>query len=86
MILNISNEEREMVSNIIANPKKFMREIEIYVQRYEISYLEAIMQYCDDNDVEIESVPKLVGNPLKEKLEAEAIELNFLPKTGTLPI
>ncbi len=86
MSLNISAEEREMVSNIIANPKKFMRDIEIYVKRYDISYLEAIMQYCEDNHLEIESVPKLVGNPLKEKLEAEAIKLNFLPKTGTLPI
>ena len=49
MSLNISDEEREMVSNIIANPKKFMRDIEIYVKRYDISYLEAIMQYCEDN-------------------------------------
>jgi len=86
MSLNISDEEYEMVSSIIANPKKFMKDIEIYVKRYDISYLEAIMQYCEDNNLEIESVPKLVGNPLKEKLEAEAIKLNFLPKTGTLPI
>ena len=86
MTLNISDEEYEVVSNIIANPKKFMRDIEIYVKRYDISYLEAIMQYCEENNLEIESVPKLVGNPLKEKLEAEAIKLNFLPKTGTLPI
>ena len=86
MSLNISDEEYRVVSNIIANPKKFMKDIEIYVKRYDISYLEAIMQYCEDNNLEIESVPKLVGNPLKEKLEAEAIKLNFLPKTGTLPI
>ena len=86
MALNVSNEEYEMVANIIANPKKFMRDIEVYVKRYEITYLEAIIQYCEENNLEIESVPKLVGNPLKEKLEVEAIKLNFLPKTGTLPI
>ena len=48
--------------------------------------MDKVICFKQSNILEIESVPKLVGNPLKEKLEAEAIKLNFLPKTGTLPI
>ena len=35
----------------------------------------------DGNNVEIETVSKLISKPLKEKLKNDAIELNFLKKT-----
>ena len=46
------------------------------------------VQYCEQNDIEIETVSKLVSKPLKEKLKAEAMYLNFLKPTskGKLPV
>jgi len=53
-----------------------------------LNYIEAIIVYCDQNTIELESVPKLLSKPLKEKLKYDAQELNFLKRTSRakLPI
>ena len=33
--------------------------------------------FCEMNSIDVESVPKLISKPLKEKLKYEAMELNF---------
>ena len=49
---------------------------------------EVFKKYCDENNIELESVPKLLSKPLKEKLKYNAQELNFLKRTSRakLPI
>jgi hypothetical protein len=53
-----------------------------------MNYIDAIVKFCTDKGIEIESVSKLVSKPLKEKLKCDAIELNYLKKTtrGKLPL
>ena len=34
------------------------------------------------NDIEIQSVSKLITKPLKERLKYDAIQLNFMKKTS----
>tara|TARA_B100000287_G_scaffold20180_3_gene20179 strand:- start:12178 stop:12432 length:255 start_codon:yes stop_codon:yes gene_type:complete len=67
---------------------KFTSDIEILVGQSELNYIEAIISYCEDNNIEFESVGKLISKPLKEKLKAEATELNYLKRTtrSKLPI
>lgn len=48
----------------------------------EMDYIEAICHYCDENNIEIENVSKLISKPLKEKLKCNATELNYLKKTS----
>ena len=61
----------------------FTRDIEDLVKKSEdLNYIDAIVYYCEENKIEIESVSKLVSKPLKEKIKAEAIELNFLKRTS----
>ena len=48
----------------------------------EMNYIDAIIFFCDQNNIDVESVSKLISKPLKEKLKFEAIELNFLKKTS----
>ena len=40
------------------------------------------MHYCDENKIEVDSVSKLISKPLKEKIKAQATELNFLKRTS----
>ncbi len=47
-----------------------------------MNYIEAICHYCESNNVEIESVSKLITKPLKEKLKWNATELNYLKRTS----
>jgi len=61
---------------------RFAQDIERIVSRDKVSYIDAIVYYCEKNNIDIESVPKLVSKPLKEKLKWEAMELNFLKKTS----
>jgi hypothetical protein len=48
--------------------------------------LEAITCYCEDNNLEIEVAATLVNSVLKAKLEEEAQELRYLPRSARLPI
>ena len=67
---------------------KFTSDIESLVQQSKLNYIEAIISYCEDNNIEFESVGKLITKPLKEKLKAQATELNYLKRTSRskLPI
>ena len=70
-------------------PSKFAQDIEKLVHENDsLNYIEAIIVYCDQNTIELESVPKLLSKPLKEKLKYDAQELNFLKRTSRakLPI
>jgi hypothetical protein len=63
-------------------PSRFAQEIEKVVQEEKVSYIDAIIYFCDRNKIDLESVPKLLSKPLKEKIKCEAIHLNFLKKTS----
>ena len=51
-----------------------------------LSYIDAVVHLCDDTNIDPEDVSKFISNILKDKIEAEARKLNFLPKLNTLPI
>lgn len=64
-------------------PSRFAQEIENVVQlNSEMNYIDAIIYFCEKNNIDLESVPKLLSKPLKEKVKYEAMELNFLKKTS----
>jgi hypothetical protein len=67
-------------------PKKFAMKIEEIVSKGGITYMDAILDYCEKNQMEPDAVAPLISKPLKEKIEADARELNFLPRVATLPI
>ena len=63
--------------------RNFAEEIEkIAHENKDMSYIDAIVFFCEKNSVDIESIPKLMSKPLKEKLKCEAMELNLLKKTS----
>lgn len=78
----------EVLNQKFLSKDKFAEDIESLVLETKMSYIDAIVQYCEDNNIEVESVNKLVSKPLKEKIRWEATELNYLKKTsrGRLPL
>ena len=69
--------------------RTFTEEIErIVLDNKDMRYVDAIVFFCEKNNIDVESVPKLISKPLKEKIKCEAIELNFLKRTShaKLPI
>lgn len=65
---------------------KFTKLIEDAVYKHSVSYMDAVITVCTDNDVEIEDVRKFITPIIKDKLQAEAMKLNFLPRQNTLPL
>lgn len=64
-------------------PSKFAQDIEnLVLENKGMSYIDAIVNFCETNSIDVESVPKLISKPLKEKLKYEAMELNFLKRTS----
>ena len=57
------------------------------VRDKKISYMEAILKYTDDVDCEIEMVAKMLNRSIKDKIEAEAYELNMMKdRRSKLPL
>jgi hypothetical protein len=46
--------------------------------------MDAILYLCDKNDIDPVDVNKFISPIIKGKLEAEAMNLNFLPKTNSI--
>lgn len=69
---------------------KFAEEIETIVKNGKgmVNYIDAIIGFCSDNDIELETVPKLMSKSLKQKLQYDAQKLNYIKKTsrGVLPL
>jgi hypothetical protein len=72
----------------VMTPKKFAVIIENMVGDASggVTYMDAILEYCEKHQMEPDAIAPLISKPLKEKLEADARELNFLPRVATLPI
>jgi len=73
----------ELIENKFYCSRRFAEEIESIVgENKGMKYIDAIVFFCEKNNLDVESIPKLVSKPLKEKLKAEAVELNLLKRTS----
>tara|TARA_B100001094_G_scaffold127780_1_gene123749 strand:- start:249 stop:506 length:258 start_codon:yes stop_codon:yes gene_type:complete len=79
----MDNELEKVLEKKFFCPSRFAQEIETLVQlNKNMNYIDAIVHFCEQNSIDLESVPKLIPKPLKEKIKYEAQELNFLKRTS----
>ena len=94
MLINLFNsmpskkEIDDALNSKFISKDKFAEDIETLVLETKMNYIDAIVEYCSKNEIEVESVSKLLNKPLKEKIKAIATDLNYLKKTsrGKLPV
>ena len=69
------------------NSKEFSLNIESIVKEKRISHMDAVVWYCEENDLDTSQVSSLISKSLKEKIKLEATNLKMLkyPKCGVLP-
>ena len=65
---------------------EFSLHIEQMVRDTKLSYMDAVLEYCKDNYLEPEDVAKLINKSLKDKIEMNFRELNYLPKQAQLDV
>ena len=84
-----NKELEKAIESKFLTPQKFAMEIEkIVASENDFNYIDAICYYCENNNIEVESVSKLISKPLKERLKWDATRLNFMKATSEakLPI
>ena len=83
-----NKELEKAIESKFLTPQKFAMEIEKIVAEDELNYIDAILHYCETNNLEVESITKLISKPLKERLKWDATRLNFMKRTSRakLPI
>ena len=74
----------EVLNDKFMTSSKFSMEIENIVKESSgnLNYIEAILSYCEENEIEFESVPKLLSKTLKEKLKYDAQRLAFMKRSS----
>ncbi len=77
------NELEKVMESKFFCPTRFAQEIETLVlENKDMNYIDAIVFFCDQNSIDVESVPKLISKPLKDKIKRDAQELNFMKKSS----
>ena len=72
---------------MIETPNKFALIIENIVKEKKISYIDAILEYCKDNEIDPSNTKSMINKNLKEKIAYEAQNLNMLKeKVAKLPL
>ena len=75
-------DKTKLIEDKFMTTARFSTEVEGLVKEDSMSYIDDIIHYCGENDIELETVPKLISKPLKEKLKYEAQQLNYMKKTS----
>ena len=72
------------------NKKAFSNLVETFVRTHrDTNYIDAIIQVCEDNEIDLRDSKKLISKEIIEHVEFEARELNLLQggnPTYVLPI
>ena len=77
------NELEKVMESKFFCPAKFAEQIEsLVLENKDMNYIDAIVFFCEQNNIDVESVPKLISKPLKEKIKCDAQQLNFMKKTS----
>jgi len=73
---------------MLLNSKKFGLLIEDIVKKKKISYMDATILYCEENNIDTGTISNLINKSLKEKIQIEAEEKNLLKisSNAKLPI
>ena len=65
-------------------PKKFSLLIEQLVLTKRLTHFEAVMYYCEQNNLEAHTITKSIDKGMREKIQSNAEDLNYLPKSSSL--
>lgn len=75
-----------IITKRFRSSNEFSLYIEERVLREKIGHMDAVIKYCDEIDIDVESVTKLINQSLKEKIQVEAEDQNYMRKRAQLPL
>ena len=78
--------EKMMAEHVTLTPKKFSLEVEKVAFDKRITHMDAVILCCEQFGIDPEYAAKLLTKALKQKIELNAMDLNYLPKSAKLPV
>ena len=64
----------------------FAENIEKLVTITKMTYIDAVLHYCEENKLEPELAGKMINGKLKQNIQEEAEDLHLIASTAKLPI
>jgi Phage late-transcription coactivator len=78
-----------MKVNGLISPIEFLKKIDEFAISKNIPYIDAVIEYCEKNGIEVETAAAIIkksSSSIKEKIKIEGEDLNILEKTDRLPL
>ena len=73
------------LDGLMLTKTKFTKIVTEIVRDTNLSHIDAIIKFCEENKMEPEDIKKYLTEPIRNKIESEARVLNYLPRQNTLP-
>ena len=71
---------------MFSTANEFSLYIEQVVREKKKSHMDAVLDYCKENYLEPDDIASLINKSLKDKIEMDFRELNYLPKQAQLDV
>ena len=76
----------EQFEDKILTKKKFTKLVEEKVIDSKLGYIDAVIEVCNDRDLDPSDVSNLISPIIKDKIEAEAVSMNMIKGGNQLPL
>ena len=72
----------------MSDKNRFVAEIETLCKEKNIEYIDAVVMWCQKNNLEVETAAYWIkkDSTMKSKIQAEAEDLRILKRGATLPV
>ena len=75
-----------VITKRFRSPNEFSIYIDELVNKFKVSYMDAVIKYCQEKESDIESIGPLINKKLKDKIQLEAEQQHMMKPRGQLPL
>ena len=75
-----------VITKRFRSPTEFSLYIDERVSAFKITYMDAVINYCNEKEIDIDSIGSLINQKLREKIQMEAELANMIKPRGHLPV
>ena len=75
-----------VITKRFRSPTEFSLYIDEQVSTFKITYMDAVINYCNEKEIDIDSNGSLINQKLREKIQMEAEQANMIKPRGHLPV
>ena len=75
-----------VITKRFRSPNEFGLYIDELVTQFNVTYMDAVIKYCHEKDIDVESIGPLINKKLRDKIQLEAEQQLLMKPRGHLPV